>query len=131
VTTIDDRKNLCLICGGTLESEESRTIVTVLGRTLSAHVDCIEGMKKILGGKVEIPPTSEKTSKDLIYGFYLEGWFSSPRTLSDVSSKLMQSGFNFDASTIAHNLRDLTRAGILTRQGKRGNYEYVQKKPPQ
>ena len=65
---------------------------------------------------------------DLIYGFYHEGWFSTPRSLGDVQQELQRNGFNFDSTTISHVLRDLTQRGILSRQGRRGGYEYIQKR---
>lgn len=124
-------KGRCLLCGESLEeNEKTKTVELDNGKEYSAHRNCLEALSKLSERKIELPPRKEMTSKDLIYEFYLEGWFSTPRSLSEVDQKLQQQGFNYDPSTISHNLKDLTQRGILTRQGKRGNYEYVQKTPP-
>ncbi len=122
----------CLLCHKEIkESETAKLVELENGQSYSAHKDCIRALQKMMAQKIELPPRENMSSKDLITGFYYEGWFSTPRGLSAVQQKLQQSGFNYDSTTISHNLRDLTQRGILTRQGKRGNYEYLQKKPPQ
>lgn len=121
----------CLLCNEEIDDiNTAKSIELENSHTYSAHIDCLSALQQLMSRKIELPPQEKLTSKDLIYGFYLEGWFSIPRGLSNVKDKLQQNGFNFDLSTISHNLRDLTQRGILTRQGKRGNYEYIQKKPP-
>lgn len=125
-------KGKCLLCGENLkEGEDVKTVELKNGKVFSAHQDCLTALQKLTEQRIELPPREEMSSKDLIYQFYLEGWFSTPKTLSEVENKLQQSGFNYALSTISHNLKDLTQRGILTRQGKRGSYEYIQKKPPQ
>ena len=121
----------CLLCNEEIDDiSTAKSVELENGQVYSAHKDCILALQQLMSRRVELPPKEKLTSKDLIYGFYMEGWFSTPRGLSAVQEKLQQSGFNFDLSTISHNLRDLTQRGILTRQGKRGNFEYIQKKPP-
>lgn len=64
---------------------------------------------------------------------YKEGFFSKERTLSDVNSELSRRRFNYSSSLISTNLSNLSkgRKAILTRNGKRGNYKYIERISPQ
>jgi hypothetical protein len=70
------------------------------------------------------------TSRGVILSLWKEGWFQIPRSLGETDEELSLRGYHYDRTAIAHNLADLVREGILTRQGKAGKYLYVQKVPP-
>ncbi len=121
----------CLLCNEEIEDIASANSVELEnGQSYSAHKDCIDALQRMMSKKAELPPREDMSSINLIYEMYTEKWFSTPRGLKEVFEKLQQRGFNYDVSTISHNLRDLTQRGVLTRQGKRGNYMYIQKRPP-
>ncbi len=121
----------CLICGEEIEpAANMKTAELENRRTYYAHQNCIEALQRMMSKKVELPPRENMSSKDLIYEMYIEKWFLTPRGLKEVLEKMQQRGFNYDVSTISHNLQNLTQRGVLTRQGKRGSYMYIQKRPP-
>lgn len=127
----NEMRRECLLCNEEIEDIESANSVELEnGQSYSAHKDCIAALQKLMNQKIELPPRENMSSKDLILRFYMDGWFSTPRSLSDLQQELRQSGFNYDSTTISHNLRHLTQRGILSRRGKRRNYEYIQKRPP-
>lgn len=70
------------------------------------------------------------TCKSLLEDLWREGWFTEPRSLSEVDIELGRRGYHYDKSAISHTLTDLVREGILTREGSPRNYRYIQKKPP-
>ena len=72
----------------------------------------------------------EETCKDLVRSLWQEGWFGTARDLSEVHTELSRKGYHYDRTAIAHTLVDLVRDGLLTRQGEKGHYSYIQKKPP-
>lgn len=121
----------CFICGKQIDAnEKSKSTTLENGRKYTAHEGCLAALKQLLTAKAELPPSSDMSSKDLVYELYLDGWFANLRSLKEVEERIQQRGFNYDSSTISHILTDLTQRGVLTRQGKRGSYTYVQKKPP-
>ena len=74
----------CLLCNESIESTENvKTVELEDGSTYMAHESCISALQMLLSRKFELPPKEELTSKDLIYSFYTEGWFSTARSLSD------------------------------------------------
>ena len=83
-----------------------------------------------LGSGPEPTPHKKVFVSDLVKGFWSEGWFSTSRNLSEVHTELSRRGYNYDRTAIAHTLVDLVREGLLTRQGMKGHYNYIQKKPP-
>jgi hypothetical protein len=83
-----------------------------------------------LGPGPESIPHKKVFVSDLVKGFWSEGWFSTARNLSEVHAELSRRGYNYDRTAIAHTLVDLVREGLLTRQGMKGHYSYIQKKPP-
>jgi hypothetical protein len=72
-----------------------------------------------------------ETCRGLILKLWKEGWFSSPRSLSEVDDEIKKRGYNYDRTAVAHTLVDLVREGKLFRDGTARNYRYVQKFPPQ
>lgn len=70
------------------------------------------------------------TCRELIETMWKEGWFSEPKSLSDVWEEMARRGYNYEKSAVAHALADLVREGVLTRRGRPRSYVYVQKTPP-
>ena len=100
----------------------------------------IEGLSK---QKIQLEPSSYSvvkhssrrreghvTCRGLIEELWREGWFSEPRTLSEVVDELSRRGYNYNSTAVSHSLTDLTRSGVLTRLGTPRTYRYVQKRPP-
>ena len=79
----------------------------------------------------QVPKSTRlETCRGVIQSLWAEGWFSTPRSLSDVHSQMALRGFHYDRTAVAHTLVDLVREGTLTRVGRPRRYRYVQKKPP-
>ncbi|MEM1540323.1 MAG: hypothetical protein QXJ07_02945 [Candidatus Bathyarchaeia archaeon] len=76
------------------------------------------------------PPPRAETCKGVIQKLWEEGWFTTPKTLSEVHSEMAKRGFHYDRTAVAHALIDLVKDGILTRDGKPRRYQYAQKRPP-
>ena len=55
-----------------------------------------------------------------------KGFFKSQRKYSQITKSLSNNGYNFTVPELGMALK---RAKHLTRRGKRGNYEYIQKYP--
>jgi hypothetical protein len=75
-------------------------------------------------------PKATITCRAMIYKLWEEGWFKEERTLAEVHEELSRRGYNYDKTAVAHNLTDLVRENVLTRQGTPRAYRYVQKRPP-
>ena len=75
------------------------------------------------------PQRKGGTSRSIIQGMWKEGWFSSPRALSEVHEEMSRRGYHYDRTAVAHTLVDLVREGSLFRDGSMRNYRYVQKYP--
>ena len=71
-----------------------------------------------------------ETCKGLIQKLWEEGWFITPRGLSEVHSEMARRGFHYDRTAVAHALIDLVKDGVLSREGKPRRYQYAQKRPP-
>ncbi|MBS7646763.1 MAG: hypothetical protein QXL91_00930 [Candidatus Bathyarchaeia archaeon] len=76
------------------------------------------------------PPPRAETCKGIIQKLWEEGWFATPKTLSEVHSEMAKRGYHYDRTAVAHALIDLVKDGILTRDGKPRRYQYAQKRPP-
>jgi hypothetical protein len=70
-----------------------------------------------------------ETSRSVITGMWKEGWFASPRALSEVHEEMSRRGYHYDRTAVSHTLVDLVREGSLFRDGSMRNYRYVQKYP--
>lgn len=77
-----------------------------------------------------VPTARAETCKGIIQRLWQEGWFATPRGLSDVHSEMARRGFHYDRTAVAHALIDLVKDGILTRDGRPRRYRYAQKRPP-
>lgn len=70
-----------------------------------------------------------ETSRGVITTMWREGWFSTPRALSEVHEEMSRRGYHYDRTAVSHTLVDLVREGSLFRDGSMRNYRYVQKFP--
>jgi acyl carrier protein phosphodiesterase len=70
-----------------------------------------------------------ETSRSVITAMWKEGWFASPRSLSEVHEEMSRRGYHYDRTAVSHTLVDLVREGSLFRDGSMRNYRYVQKYP--
>ena len=70
-----------------------------------------------------------ETCRGLIATMWREGWFSTPRALSEAHEEMSRRGFHYDRTAVSHTLADLVREGTLFREGSMRNYRYVQKFP--
>ena len=70
-----------------------------------------------------------ETCRGLLQTIWKEGWFGSPRSLSEVHDEMSRRGYHYDRTAVAHTLVDLVREGTLFRDGSMRNYRYVQKYP--
>lgn len=75
-------------------------------------------------------PQRAETCKGIIQKLWEEGWFSTPKSLSEVHNEMAKRGYHYDRTAVAHALIDLVKDGILTRDGKPRRYQYAQKRPP-
>ena len=64
------------------------------------------------------------TCSGLIRGLMEEGWFDSPRTLSEVVQELAKRGYQYDSTAVSHSLLDLVRERALIREGVPRRYTY-------
>lgn len=76
------------------------------------------------------PAPRAETCKGVIQKLWMEGWFSTPRNLSEVHMEMAKRGYHYDRTAVAHALIDLVKEGILSRDGKPRRYVYAQKRPP-
>ena len=70
-----------------------------------------------------------ETCRGVILTMWKEGWFASPRALSQVHEEMSRRGYHYDRTAVSHTLVDLVREGSLFRDGSMRNYTYVQKHP--
>jgi len=70
-----------------------------------------------------------ETCRGVILTMWKEGWFASPRALSEVHEEMSRRGYHYDRTAVSHTLVDLVREGSLFRDGSMRNYRYVQKHP--
>jgi len=70
-----------------------------------------------------------ETCRGLTVTIWKEGWFKTPRSLSEVHDEMSKRGYHYDRTAVAHTLVDLVREGTLFRDGSARNYRYVQKHP--
>jgi len=70
-----------------------------------------------------------ETSRSVITAMWKEGWFASPKALSEVHEEMSRRGYHYDRTAVSHTLVDLVREGLLFRDGSMRNYRYIQKYP--
>ena len=67
-----------------------------------------------------------KSAPDSLRLLWSRGFFKSWKKYGQIVKSLSGSGYNFSTPELGMALK---RAGHLTRRGKRGSYEYIQKHP--
>jgi hypothetical protein len=70
-----------------------------------------------------------ETCRGVITTMWKEGWFATPKALSEVHEEMSRRGYHYDRTAVSHTLVDLVREGSLFRDGSMRNYRYVQKYP--
>ena len=70
-----------------------------------------------------------ETCRGVMVTMWKEGWFASPRALSEVHEEMSRRGYHYDRTAVSHTLVDLVREGSLFRDGSMRNYRYIQKYP--
>jgi len=103
-------------------------------RVQQAVESVLAGMTSKEPDLIEQPPQEEgerrfETCRGLLMTLWREGWFGSPRALSEVHDEMSRRGYHYDRTAVAHTLVDLVREGTLFRDGSARNYRYVQKRP--
>jgi hypothetical protein len=78
------------------------------------------------------PETDQRrfeTCRGVMLTMWKEGWFATPKALSEVHEEMSRRGYHYDRTAVSHTLVDLVREGSLFRDGSMRNYRYVQKYP--
>jgi hypothetical protein len=110
-----------------IECQENQ-LQTAVDKILSTVTEKLKETQLITERAVA-PPRAE-TCKSLIQKLWEEGWFTTPKGLSEVHSEMARRGFHYDRTAVAHALIDLVKEAVLSREGKPRRYQYAQKKPP-
>lgn len=66
------------------------------------------------------------SATDRIYKLWTKGFFVAQKKLSAIEQQLAKEGYHFSPAEMTMALK---RASYITRRGKRGVYEYIQKGP--
>jgi len=111
-----------------IECQEDQ-LQSAVDRILSTVTEKLKQAPLAIAERTAAPPRAE-TCKGVIQKLWEEGWFATPKTLSEVHSEMAKRGFHYDRTAVAHALIDLVKEGILTREGKPRRYQYAQKRPP-
>jgi hypothetical protein len=83
-----------------------------------------------VAGNEKVVVKGGMTCRGLLETLWLEGYFTSERSLGDVHEELSRRGYNYDRTAVSHSLTDMVRENIMTRNGTMRNYRYIQKRPP-
>lgn len=67
-----------------------------------------------------------RTATEVLKLLWNEGFFEAWRNFSQIEGVLDKKKYHFDSGILG---KALERAKYLTRRGKKGNYEYIQKHP--
>jgi len=110
-----------------IECQEEQ-LQTTVDKILSTVTEKLKGTTLLT--ERGTPPPRAETCKGIIQRLWQEGWFATPKGLSEVHSEMARRGFHYDRTAVAHALVDLVKDGILTREGKPRRYQYAQKRPP-
>jgi len=70
----------------------------------------------------------QPTCSELLRGLMEEGWFDTPRSLSEVVRELARRGYNYNSTAVSHSLLDLVRERSLSREGTPRRYVYFRSK---
>jgi len=109
-------------------------ITTQEDRVQQAVESVLAGMASKEPMLVEAQPSEPdqrrfETCRGVITTMWKEGWFTTPKALSEVHEEMSRRGYHYDRTAVSHTLVDLVREGSLFRDGSMRNYRYVQKYP--
>jgi len=107
----------------TREDRVQQAVESVLAGMASKEPVLVESQEVGLGDR------RGETSRSVITTMWKEGWFATPRALSEVHEEMSRRGYHYDRTAVSHTLVDLVREGSLFRDGSMRNYRYVQKYP--
>jgi hypothetical protein len=73
------------------------------------------------------------TPKEALKDLYRQGFFKNGKSLKEALLRLGELGFHWNVSRIAHELENFSKGkkAFLTRSGKRGDYKYFERFPPE
>jgi len=108
---------------------QEEQLQTAVDKILSTITQKLKEVSAATATEKAALPRAE-TCKGVIQKLWEEGWFATPKGLSEVHSEMAKRGFHYDRTAVAHALIDLVKDGILTREGKPRRYQYAQKRPP-
>ena len=107
------------------------TLTNEKGEVYTAEVDLtkISGNKQIkkIGAKESNNKNKSKLSSS-IDKIYKNGFFKNTKKLGDVMTELTKIGYNFKKGSV---YRSLNAANFLDKTGKKGDYGWIQKYPPE
>ena len=106
------------------EGRVQQAVESVLAGMASKEPNLVEPEERNVAGR------RGQTCRSLLTAMWKEGWFASPRSLSEAHDELSRRGYHYDPTAVSHSLVDLVREGILFRDGSSRNFKYVQKRPP-
>ena len=86
--------------------------------------------RPVTNGAQKVVVKGGMTCRGLLETLWLEGYFTTERSLGDVHEELSRRGYNYDRTAVSHSLTDMVRETIFTRVGTMRNYRYLQKRPP-
>lgn len=109
-----------------VECQEEQ-LQTAIDKILSTVTERLRGAQLITE---RLAPSRVETCKGVIQTLWEEGWFITPKGLSEVHGEMARRGFHYDRTAVAHALLDLVKEGILTRDGRPRRYKYAQRRPP-
>jgi len=107
-----------------------------LKKAVQDFIDAVQEKTSASAGAQPIPtPAVEPlvrltTCKSVLLALWQEGFFQVGRSLSESHDEMSRRGYHYDRSAVAHTLTELVRDGVLSREGRKGEYSYVQKRPP-
>jgi len=112
----------CLMFLGNNLASDFSTFVSFFHNLAETHVALIFPEEEIA-----------TTPKEVIKDSYRQGLFKEGKTLKEVIVRIGELGFHWDASRIAHELEYWSKGkkAFLTRSGKRGDYRYFERYPPE
>ncbi|MEM2910348.1 MAG: hypothetical protein QXO01_04720 [Nitrososphaerota archaeon] len=94
-------------------------------RDVMAALGVSETLEPESGPQKRVRSAESSTCRALIEGVLNEGWFSTPRPLSEVVAELARRGHHYDPTAVAHVLLDMVREGGLVRIGRPRRYLYM------
>lgn len=107
----------------TREDRVQQAVESVLAGMASKEHVLVEAQESVTDDR------KGETSRSVITAMWKEGWFGTPRALSEVHEEMSRRGYHYDRTAVSHTLVDLVREGSLFRDGSMRNYRYVQKYP--